>query len=125
MFRALPDGTIYASPEAWGWVAAMMAQKIRTDSRTNGGFSPLGLEFIDAATLAAHTQFYAARSVPQPEPAPAGFESVWISASEAAARRGCSDGLIRRMARLGQLPAQKVGKTWLIDESALDKGAEQ
>ena len=40
---------------------------------------------------------------------------------EAIALSGFSPDYLRRLAREGTLPAQKVGRTWLFDRDALDE----
>ncbi|WP_425279218.1 helix-turn-helix domain-containing protein [Arthrobacter nanjingensis] len=42
-----------------------------------------------------------------------------LTVQEAAARRGCSESMIRRMARNGQLPAIRAGHQWIIPEDAV------
>lgn len=41
-----------------------------------------------------------------------------ISLAEYAARTGKDPGNLRRLAAAGRLPAQKIGKQWVIDEDA-------
>lgn len=41
-----------------------------------------------------------------------------ISLGEYAAKNGKDPGNLRRLATAGRLPAQKIGKQWVIDEDA-------
>ncbi|MGC9543610.1 helix-turn-helix domain-containing protein [Streptomyces sp. UG1] len=60
----------------------------------------------------------AAGGVPGPEPVRAPSGTV-ITASELAARLGCSTGLIRRWCRTGRIPgARRTRGGWLIPEDA-------
>ncbi|MEL6404257.1 MAG: helix-turn-helix domain-containing protein [Chloroflexota bacterium] len=47
-----------------------------------------------------------------------------LSASDAAEIADCHQDTIRRAIETGNLAAQKVGRTWVIDQSALDKWVE-
>ncbi|MCT9078776.1 helix-turn-helix domain-containing protein [Streptomyces fulvoviolaceus] len=48
----------------------------------------------------------------------AGAASVEISATETARLMGCSESYVRRLARLGLLPARRVAGVWLITRAA-------
>ncbi|NOT62205.1 MAG: helix-turn-helix domain-containing protein [Acidobacteria bacterium] len=43
----------------------------------------------------------------------------WISTQQAAEKLGVNDSRIRQMVRAGQLPAQQIGRAYLINESDL------
>ncbi|MFJ7242351.1 helix-turn-helix domain-containing protein [Streptomyces olivaceus] len=48
----------------------------------------------------------------------AGAASVEVSTAEAARRMGCSESYVRRLARLGLVPARRVAGVWLITRAA-------
>ncbi|MEV4043153.1 helix-turn-helix domain-containing protein [Streptomyces sp. NPDC049744] len=41
-----------------------------------------------------------------------------VSTAEAARRMGCSESYVRRLARLGLVPARRVAGVWLITTAA-------
>jgi excisionase family DNA binding protein len=45
----------------------------------------------------------------------------WLGVEEAAERLGVGPSQVRRLARDGQLPARRVGSTWLIDEAGIER----
>ncbi len=49
----------------------------------------------------------------------------WISTQQAAEKLGVNDSRIRQMVRAGQLPAQQIGRAYLINESDLALVAER
>ena len=45
----------------------------------------------------------------------------WLGVEEAAERLGVGPSQVRRLARDGQLPARRIGSTWLIDDAGIDR----
>ncbi|MFF9861130.1 helix-turn-helix domain-containing protein [Streptomyces tendae] len=48
-----------------------------------------------------------------------------MSTAEAARRMGCSESYVRRLARLGLVPARRVAGVWLITTAAEAAGDEE
>jgi excisionase family DNA binding protein len=45
----------------------------------------------------------------------------WLGVEEAAERLGVGPSQVRRLARDGELPARRVGSTWLIDDAGIER----
>jgi excisionase family DNA binding protein len=45
----------------------------------------------------------------------------WLGVEEAAERLGVGPSQVRRLARDGQLPARRIGSTWLIDDAGIER----
>jgi excisionase family DNA binding protein len=45
----------------------------------------------------------------------------WLGVEEAAEKLGVGPSQVRRLARDGQLPARRVGSTWLIDDAGIER----
>ncbi|WP_354573692.1 excisionase family DNA-binding protein [Frigoribacterium sp. UYMn621] len=116
------DGQIGASSEVWGWVSARVSKLTRQDARLNGSFSPLLLELVDATGRAAHCA-EGVLVVPSPEPVGVPVATIEVTPDEAAKRMGCSSEYVRRLARNGRLEARRVGRSWLIEASQIDRPA--
>lgn len=123
-FAVRSDGSIVSSSEVWGWVSARVSKLARQDARLNGSFSPLLLELVDATGRAAHCAEDAqVVEVPSAEPVVGLVARMELSPDEVAKRMGCSAEYVRRLARNGRLEARRVGRSWLIDESQIDRPA--
>lgn len=51
--------------------------------------------------------------------------TVEISTAEQAARMGCSKRYVQRLCQTGQLPARRVGRTWLITTEDAHNGEDE
>lgn len=114
------QGRITGAPEELWKVAMIVQRAIRNQShRDGGGFSREALDFVNAVGRATITP-----SVPFSEPGESHHRTMGLTVREAATRRGCSESLIRRMARNGQLPATRQGHQWVIDPDAVGPAPE-
>ncbi|WP_367575464.1 helix-turn-helix domain-containing protein [Arthrobacter horti] len=115
MIRTDSLGRVSGDPQDWWAITALVQRAVREQARRDGGgFSRVALDLLNAAGEAARAQ-----QVPFPEPLPAPERTMGLTVQEAAARRGCSESMIRRMARNGQLPAIRAGHQWIIPEDAV------
>jgi len=114
------QGRITGAPDEL-WKVAMIVQRALRDQshRDGGGFSREALDFVNAVGRAAITP-----KVPFSEPEVTHRRTMGLTVREAATRRGCSESLIRRMARNGQLPATRQGHQWIIDPDAVGPAPE-
>jgi excisionase family DNA binding protein len=67
------------------------------------------------AAIGAAAEAERAAAAARLAPAPSG----WVTTDEAAAARGCSRRAIVKAIAAGRLPAQRQGRRWRVDETAL------
>ncbi|MEA5453585.1 excisionase family DNA-binding protein [Sinomonas sp. JGH33] len=110
-------GSVWFSAEDWAALSSWAQGKLVEDARRNGGGYPrLGLAFVHASAKAATMQAAFPNTVSTAKPQTVAHGKM-ISVAEAASRRGCSEQLLRRLARRGDIRAYRMGRVWLIDES--------
>ncbi len=112
-------GTVAADSDAWEHVAEEVSRLVRMKHEMSGAWPRLLLDLVDAMEAAARAA--PTRPVSGPKGAPGRPATVGESTREVAARMGCSEQWVRELIRSGRLPAQRVGRTWVIDPGASDR----
>lgn len=110
MIYQLPAG-LYADPVGAAWVAAGMRALARELAKVYVDLPPDGARILAIAEAVAAGAPIPLVVDPPPE--------RWLSAEEAARRRGCSPEWIRALARAGRIRARRPGWVWEIAESAV------
>ncbi|MEV5611497.1 helix-turn-helix domain-containing protein [Streptomyces sp. NPDC052225] len=110
-------------PALAGEVLRRLLRDLSAEVRANGGrLTPQIYRLLWALRSAQDEGEKGSGLVRTPGGSVAGtpFEGAAIveTAAETARRMGCSESYVRRLARSGQLPARKVGTTWLITAAA-------
>ncbi len=101
------------------WVAGSLQRDIQRELREKGKRPPIfARAVLEALAIAAGHPVDTARTASGTPPVTVDPTS-WISVHEAAARRGLSEGRIRKLARSGQIRAKRVGRDWQIDQHSL------
>ncbi|WP_308340487.1 MULTISPECIES: helix-turn-helix domain-containing protein [unclassified Streptomyces] len=100
-----------------GPVSRILLRDVGARVAVDGGKVAPGVVGLLWALKAAAEREEAAAGFADETP-PAGPVSVEVSAGEWAERAGCSPQYARALARTGRVPARRIGRMWLIPESA-------
>jgi excisionase family DNA binding protein len=119
------DGSVVVPPGLAGEVLRILLRDLGARVRADGGELSTGVRELlwalhagtEAADREASRQREASAGSVSGTPV-AGAASVEISTAEAARRMGCSESYVRRLARLGLVPARRVAGVWLITRAA-------
>lgn len=119
-----PDGSLLFPPETLRAVMGYLSRKLRQDLRQDGGGASAALVvgFIEACAESVRLrEVLEAQGFPTSEEAAGPAARVWVSATEAAGRMGCSSRRVRQLARDGRLTARLSGGVWLIAADEIDR----
>ncbi|MFJ4012234.1 helix-turn-helix domain-containing protein [Streptomyces sp. NPDC090026] len=105
-----------AVPLLWRLLGAWLLREYRN---TGGNPSPTADRALRALRDAAHTPPSSAAGTPTAEP-PTVDPGKVMGMGDVAAVLGCTPEYARRLARVGRLPAQRVGTVWTINPRDLD-----
>ncbi|MFE7648677.1 helix-turn-helix domain-containing protein [Streptomyces phaeoluteigriseus] len=114
-----PDGSVVIPASIAGDVLRRLLRDLAGEVSANGGrLSPAVYRVMWALHGAAEEE-RERTSAGSADGTPVGTRaSVEISTTEAARRMGCSESYVRRLARLGLVPARRVAGVWLIARAA-------
>lgn len=119
-----PDGSIVIPASIAADVSRRLLRDLGREVQANGGrLPPATYRLLWALHEAARAEAAkGAEIAPPPGSVPgtsvAAGASVEIGTAEAARRMGCSESYVRRLARLGLVPARRVAGVWLITRAA-------
>lgn len=112
-----PDGSVVIPGSLAGPVLRVLLRDVGARLSVDGGKVAPGLPGLLWALKAAADREEAAAGFAD-ETSVAGPVSVEVSAGEWAERVGCSPQYARALARAGRVPARRIGRVWLIPETA-------
>lgn len=121
-FEVDVDGRILGGMDAQRRVNQWMTERYRQDvQRRSGAGSPLLMDFLKAC--ADSVRIREATGVSSAKPVVASSPRVEVTAAVAGPLMGCSAQYVRKLARLGRVPARRIGRLWLIDVTSLEEAA--
>ncbi|WP_133767153.1 helix-turn-helix domain-containing protein [Amnibacterium kyonggiense] len=112
-------GTVSGDSEAWARLVVEVSRLTRMKHQVSGVWPPLLLDFLRAGGAAAEAA--PTRAVSDAKGPSGAFGRVGESTKEAAMRMRCSEQHVRALVRAGRLPAQRIGRTWVIEPGATDR----
>ncbi|WP_432004558.1 helix-turn-helix domain-containing protein [Streptomyces parvus] len=112
-----PDGSVIVPPELAAGVLRVLLRAVSAHLSVDGGKVAPGVPGLLWALKAAAEREEDAAGFADETP-PGGPANVEVSAGEWAERAGCSPQYARALARTGRVPARRIGRIWLIPETA-------
>ncbi|MGC2997417.1 helix-turn-helix domain-containing protein [Streptomyces sp. G35A] len=118
------DGSVVVPPALANVVLRVLLRDVGARVRVDGGRLAAGVhDLVWALHASSEAVGEGSEVVPTPVGSAggtsvAGAASVEISTAEAARWMGCSESYVRRLARLGLVPARRVAGVWLIARAA-------